>query len=220
VLFPQLCEKHSEQSSRACEPTSFDLIIELKTVCASLLPSLQNVALVRVKQTPFFSSFRVMHLRILFGLSKFAYRRTCQFQFSHDGSLTESLFHESTHIFIVRDTLVSSDLLLKVVVPHPFRPLIGRRRASSVVFLGICYLAAAVVFDALRLCRNRIRSTLFDFRQAVLLAIHHLFEPFPQILQQVESIGHLLSLRCAFLGCRCIISTPISADYLHFGMTT
>jgi|GEM_PF-3426002 RNA polymerase sigma factor (sigma-70 family) len=161
-----------------------------------------------------------VHLRILLGLSKFAYRRTCQFQLSHDSPLAESLFHESTYIFIVRDTLVSSDLLLKVVVPHPFRPLIGSRRASSVAFLGLCHPAGAVVFDALRLCWDRIRSVLFDFRQAGLLAIHHLFEPFPQILQQVESIGHLLSLRCAFLGCRCVISTPISADDLHFRMTT
>jgi len=79
--------------------------------------------------------------------------------------------------------LVSSDLLLKVVVPHPFRPLVGRRRTGSVVFLRFwfrlwfCHLVDALVFDASRLGRDRIRGPLFDFREAVLLAIHHLFEP-------------------------------------------
>ena len=31
MLFPQLGQKHSEQSSRSCEPIRFDLIVELNT---------------------------------------------------------------------------------------------------------------------------------------------------------------------------------------------
>src|SRR5258708_40367156 len=114
---------------------SFDLIVELSTVGASLLPSMQDGALVGVKQAPFFSSFGVVHLWILLCLSKFAHRRPRQFQLPGKGTRSVPLFHEGAHVLIARGAFVSSDLLLKFVVPHPERPLVGGRGASSIVFL-------------------------------------------------------------------------------------
>ncbi len=80
----------------------------------------------------------MVHLRILLCLGKFADHRTRQVQFPCYGPLAQPLFHEGAHVLIESRALVSSDLLLKVVVPHPFRPLVGKRRAGSVVFLWFC----------------------------------------------------------------------------------
>src|SRR5258708_2783160 len=114
---------------------SSDLIVELITVGASLLPSMQAEALVGLKQVPVFSSFGVVHLWILLCLSKFAHRRPRQFQLPGNGTLREPLFHKGAHVLIARGAFVSSDLLLQFVVAHPERPLVGGRGASSLVFL-------------------------------------------------------------------------------------
>src|SRR5438552_17983577 len=99
MLFPQLCQKQSEQRSRSGETTSCDLIVELNTVAASVLPSLYEVALVGIKQTPSCSSFAMVHLRIRLCLDKFAHRRPRQFQFPCNRSPTPPLFTERSHVF-------------------------------------------------------------------------------------------------------------------------
>src|SRR5207244_380786 len=108
-------------------------------VSAPLVPSLQNVVLVGVKQTPSCSSFGRVHLRILLCLDKFAHRCPRKFEFACNRSLTEPLCKQRAHVFIASTTLVSSHLLLKCVVAHAGWTLIGRRGNGSVVFLWLWF---------------------------------------------------------------------------------
>jgi hypothetical protein len=68
----------------------------------------------------------------------------------------------------------------------------------------------------LRLCGDGIRNLFFHFRQTRLLSIHQLFESFPQILQEVKAVCHLLGLGSAFPGRRRVLSPAISAHDFHF----
>src|SRR6266496_5828989 len=185
---------------------------------------MQKVALVGVKQTSSCSFFGLVPLRILRCLGKFAHRRPRKLQFACNRSLTEPLFKQRAHLFIANQTLVPSDLLLKFVVPHSWWSLVWIRGNGSIAFLWfwpwfrlwLCWLVGALVCEALCLDRDAIRDTFFYFRQRGLLAIHQLFESFPQILQQVEPIGNLLSLGSAFPGSRCVLSPAIPTHDVHF----
>src|SRR5437868_978257 len=154
MLFPQFCQKPSEQGSRALEATGFDLIVELHTVSASVLPALQNVALVGVKQTPSGSSCGLVFLGILLCLDKCAHGLARQVQFACNRSQTEPLRKQRAHVLIAGHTLVASDLFLKGLVTHPKWSLIGKGRNSAVVFLGFRFplwfyaLVEALVFAA------------------------------------------------------------------------
>jgi hypothetical protein len=48
----------------------------------------------------------------------------------------------------------------------------------------LCDLVNALVFDASGLGWDPIRGAFFHFRQTGLLAVHHLFESFTQILMK------------------------------------
>src|SRR5947207_2647309 len=141
---------------------SCDLIIELNTVSASLLPSAQDVGLVRIENTGSLASFAVMHFGVLLCLDKCPDSFARKLEFACNHSLTQSLLAEGTHLFIAGRSLVSPDLLLKFIVLYSCGPLIGRWRNGSVVFLWFgccrlcCRLVDALVFDPLRLCRNGI----------------------------------------------------------------
>jgi hypothetical protein len=104
---------------------SCDLIIELNTVSASLLPSAQDVGLVRIENTGSLASFAVMHFGILLCLDKCPDGFARELEFACNHSLTEPLLTESTYLCIAGRALVSPDLLLEFVILHPSRPLIG-----------------------------------------------------------------------------------------------
>src|SRR6266436_10083863 len=95
---------------------SCDLIIELHTVSASLLPSAQDVGLVGIENTGSLASFAVMHFGVLLCLDKCPDSFPRELEFACNHSLTEPLLTESTHVFIAGRALVSSDLLLEFVV--------------------------------------------------------------------------------------------------------
>src|SRR5205807_10534768 len=118
---------------------SCDLIIELNTISASLLPSAQDVGLVRIENTGSLASFVVMHFGVLLCLDKCPDSFPSKLECACNCSLTQSLLVEGTHLFIAGRSLVSPDLLLKFVVLHPSRPLIGGRGNGSVVFLRSCF---------------------------------------------------------------------------------
>src|SRR5437588_9262937 len=106
----------------------------------------------------------MVHLRIRLCLDKFAHRRPRQFQFPCNRALTPPLFKERSYVFIASKAPGSSNLLLKVVVPHPWWSLIRVGRNGPVMFLGFwfrwwrCLLVDACAFEALRLWWNRVRS--------------------------------------------------------------
>ena len=95
---------------------SYDFIIELHTVSASLLPSPQDIGLVWIEDTGSLASFAVMHFGILLCLDKCPDRFARELECACNHSLTEPLLTEGTHIFIAGRALVSPDLLLEFVV--------------------------------------------------------------------------------------------------------
>src|SRR5260370_41550281 len=143
---------------------SCDLIIELHTVSASLLPSAQDVGLVRIENTGSLASFAVMHFGILLCVDQWPDGFPGELEFAWNHSLTEPLLTQSTHVFIAGRALVSPDLLLEFVVLHPSRPLIGGWGNGSVGFLRFCFclrlcqLVGALAFDPLRFCSDGIRD--------------------------------------------------------------
>src|SRR5436190_23318431 len=113
---------------------SCDLIIELHTVSASLLPSAQDVGLVRIENTGSLASFALMHFGVLLCLDKCPDSFPRKLEFACNHSLTQYLLVEVTHPIIAGIALVSPDLLLKLIVLHPCGPLMLSWRSSSVMF--------------------------------------------------------------------------------------
>src|SRR5207302_7797077 len=70
---------------------SCDLIIELNTISASLLPSAQDVGLVRIENTGSLASFAVMHFGVLLCLDKCPDSFPRKLEFACNHSLTQSL---------------------------------------------------------------------------------------------------------------------------------
>src|SRR3954454_17772281 len=146
---------------------SCDLIIKLYTVSASLLPSAQDVGLIRIENTGSLTSFAMMHFGVLLCLDKCPDSFPREFEGACNRPLTHPLLTESTYLCIASKTLVSSHLLLEFIVFHPCGPLIGRRGNGPVVFLRFCFclLMDALVLDPLRFCRDGIRDMVLQFRQ-------------------------------------------------------
>jgi len=117
VFFSQIGQENGEQRLRSCVATCSDLFVELHAIATSLLPSLQKVGFVGIKNTGFFGRWSSFWKDLC--LYVVGNGLATESQLSRDFTFVEALLMECSHSFIAGMPIVSANLFVERTVAHP-----------------------------------------------------------------------------------------------------